>query len=70
MVKLQLSSCFDTQLLNKVEQLFYQFLWDGKPDKIKRRVIIGPVSKGDWKMMDVKMQSDAVKLGQALESSF
>ena len=54
--------CFDTQLLNKVEQLFYQFLWDGKPDKIKRRVIIGPVSKGGLKMMDVKMQSDAVKL--------
>jgi hypothetical protein len=32
--------------MKKIQQMFYNFLWDGKPDKIKRNVIINNYEEG------------------------
>ena len=34
--------------------LFYQFLWDGKPDKIRRSEMINVYSSGGLKMLDIQ----------------
>lgn len=36
--------------INKVDNLFFNFLWDGKPSKIKKSTIIGEIAEGGLKM--------------------
>ena len=34
------------KIINEIQNMFYLFLWSGKPDKIKRKVIIGQYEEG------------------------
>ena len=41
------------QVIKELNEAFYHFLWDGKPDKIKRNVIINEYGDGGLKMIDL-----------------
>ena len=34
--------------IKEIESCFYRFIWNGKPDKIKRLTLIGDYEKGGW----------------------
>ena len=38
--------------INEINTLFYQFLWNGKGDKIKRKIMINDYCEGGLKMID------------------
>ena len=38
------------QDMKEIQDIFYIFLWDGKPDKIKRHVIINNYEEGGLKL--------------------
>ena len=46
-----LSTCNDT--LREVNNLLYDFLWDGKGDKIKRTVMVNGYENGGLQMLDI-----------------
>ena len=48
-------------ILKHVEKLFYNFLWDGKPAKIKKNTIIAPISLGGLSMTDIFSVHKAAK---------
>ena len=50
------------RLIKKMEQLFFEFIWDKKPDKIKRNTLCLDYSSGGLKMFDIKTQISALKL--------
>lgn len=41
------------QAIRKINNAFYLFLWDGKPDKIKRNIMINEYNNGGLKMIDL-----------------
>ena len=41
------------QAIKELNGAFYHFLWDGKPDKIKRNIMINDYSNGGLKMIDL-----------------
>ena len=49
------------QVIKAINKLFYNFLWNGKGDKIKRDVIINNYENGGLKMIDIKSFSKALK---------
>ena len=51
----------DQRVVNEVNNLCYNFLWDGKGDKIKRDTMISDYEQGRLKMVDVKIFSKALK---------
>lgn len=51
----------DQRVVNEVNNLCYNFLWDGKGDKIKRDTMISDYEQGGLKMVDVKIFSKALK---------
>jgi hypothetical protein len=38
--------------INDLNSLFYNFIWNGKSDKIKRSTLIGDIYQGGLKMID------------------
>ena len=40
-------------VINEINTLFYQFLWNGKGDKIKRKIMINDYCEGGVKMIDL-----------------
>lgn len=42
------------RIIKNIQNLLYQFLWDGKPDKIKRTTVITPKSRGGLGMLDIE----------------
>ena len=48
-------------LLKEINYLLYEFLWDGKGDKIKRTQIINKYDEGGLKMIDIESFSKALK---------
>ena len=50
------------KILNELNKLFYNFLWSGKPDKIKRTVSKMKIDKGGIGMIDVNFFDKALKL--------
>jgi len=50
----------------EVEQILYNFVNDGKPDKIKRSTLIGPYDMGGYRMLDIRSQNTAVKMNWAI----
>ena len=55
--------CFDNSLIKQIEGDLYKFIWNSKPDKIKRRILIGPIDRGGLKMVDIQMQNTAIQTG-------
>ena len=41
-------------IISKVKSMLYKFVWDNKPDKIKRNTLIGDYNQGGLKMPDIK----------------
>ena len=52
----------DGQFLKELSSLFYDFLWSGKKDKIKREITIKPYESGGLKMIDVQCFLSALKI--------
>ena len=47
--------------LDEINRIFYNFLWDGKGDKIKRDIIISEYKSGGLRMIDIKSFNKALK---------
>ena len=47
--------------LKEIHQLLYNFLWDGKGDKIKRSVMLNEYKDGALKMLDIRSFNYALK---------
>ena len=47
--------------LKEIHQILYNFLWDGRGDKIKRSVILNEYKDGGLKMLDIQSFNDALK---------
>ena len=47
--------------LKEIHQLLYNFLWDGREDKIKRSVMLNEYKDGGLKMLDIRSFNYALK---------
>jgi len=45
----------DHHIIKYLREAFYRFLWDGKPVKIKRDILINGYDKGGLKMIDLSL---------------
>jgi exonuclease III len=45
----------------EAEKYFYDFLWDGKPDKVNRNTVIRSIEEGGLKMIDINAMARALK---------
>ena len=50
------------KIINEIQSIFYSFRWSGKPDKIKRKVIIGQYEEGGLKMPHIEYFSHGLKM--------
>jgi hypothetical protein len=50
------------EVIHEAESLMYDFLWDGKPERIKRNTVIRDISEGGLKMIDIRAMIDALKI--------
>ena len=48
--------------MNEVNSLLYNFLWDGKSDKIKRTEMINDYNKGGLRMIDFQSFNQSLKM--------
>ena len=48
-------------MINRLNKIFYTFIWDGNPDKISRSVFIEDYSAGDLKMTHIGVFDKALK---------
>lgn len=49
------------QIIKQINDLFFDFLWDSKGDKIKRNVITQNYGNGGLRMIDIKSFNKALK---------
>ena len=49
-------------VIKEINFLLYDFLWDGKSDKIKRTEMINIYSKGGLKMIDIQSFNQSLKM--------
>ena len=49
-------------VIKEINSLLYDFLWDGKSDKIKRTEMINSYSKGRLKMIDIQSFNQSLKM--------
>ena len=47
---------------NKINKMLYNFLWDGKPDKIKRNIAKQKLENGGIAMIDIELFDKALKM--------
>ena len=47
--------------INEINSMFFNFLWDGKGDKIKRDIMISDYNNGGLRMIDIKLFNKALK---------
>ena len=52
----------DIQEIKNLETLFYKLLWNKKPDKIKREIIVQKLENGGLNMSDVKQFIKSLKI--------
>ena len=52
-----------TQILKECTKLFFQFLWNEKPDKIKRSIIYNKKEEGGLNLFHLESQNQALKIG-------
>ena len=61
----RISQCFansSDKIINEIQNMFYSYLWSGKPDKIKRKVIIGQYEEGGLKMPHIESFCHGLKM--------
>ena len=57
------SSCVVPKMyIKEIESCFYRFIWNGKPDKIKRLTLIGDYEKGGLNMVDINSYFKSLKV--------
>ena len=49
------------KVLNEINELLYTFLWNGKGDKIKRKVMTNDFGVGGLKMIDISSFNKSLK---------
>ena len=49
-------------LVKKINKMLYDFLWDNKPDKVKRKIIIKKLEQGGLAMLDLGIFDKSLKL--------
>ena len=54
--------CSNYKGLAEINDLLYTFLWNGKGDKIKRRVMINDLGAGGLKMIDISSFNKSLKI--------
>ena len=54
--------CSDYKVLAEINDLLYTFLWNGKDDKIKRRIMINDLGAGGLKMIDISSFNKSLKI--------
>jgi hypothetical protein len=54
------------QAMKEIQDIFYKFLWDGKPDKINRNVIINNYEEGGLKLPHIESFCKALKMSWLL----
>ena len=47
------------EAIKKINSMFYAFLWNGKGDKVKRKIMINDYTNGGLKMLDVASFNEA-----------
>ena len=52
-------------LLNEINNIFFDFLWNGKPDPIKRSIAKLKLDKGGLGMIDIRIFDEALKITSA-----
>ena len=50
------------KIIDEIQKLFYDYLWNKGPDKIKRVVVTQNYKKGGFRMVDVNMFMYALKI--------
>ena len=50
------------KIIKDIQTLFYNYLWNGGPDKIKRSVVIQNYDRGGLRMIDVDSSINSLKL--------
>ena len=48
--------------MKELERLFYNFMWNSGPDRIKRRIVIQSISCAGLRMIDLKSFIKALKI--------
>ena len=48
--------------MKKLEKLFYNFLWNGGPDRIKRTIVIKDLQAGGLRMINAQYFIKALKI--------
>jgi hypothetical protein len=56
------SISLSSEIENKLNSLFFNFLWDGKSEKIKRNTLIGNKEDGGLDMVDIKSHIKILKM--------
>ena len=51
------------KVIGEINNIFFNFLWDGKGDKIKRDIMISDYENGGLKMIDIKVFNRTLKSG-------
>ena len=52
----------EKNVFKKIENLFYKFIWNGKPDKVKRSILTKHLFDGGLNMIDVNNFENSLKL--------
>ena len=50
------------QTIKRIEKIMYNFLWDGKPETIKRDILTENYDKGGLKLIDINMFINSLKI--------
>ena len=59
---LGLSKLIYNTSVKEINKLSFDFIWEGKPVKIKRKTIISDISQGGLRMMDFEIMNKALKI--------
>jgi hypothetical protein len=52
------------QGIKEIQDIFYKFVWDGKPDNIKRNIIINNYEEEELKLPHIQSFCEALKLSR------
>ena len=55
---LEIPDCY----VKEINKLSFDFIWEGKPAKIKRKTIISDISQGGLRIMDFEVMNKALKI--------
>ena len=50
------------EIIKEIEKIMYALIWEGKPEKIKRKILMQDYEKGGLKMIDLGMFIMSLKI--------